>query len=120
MAGELFSIFGPRLFEKIQWYDYDESGNEVPDSHDESLDYYDLDSGTGGWYEALKATCRKLDMMWLVDYWNAMEYCDSDIFDGIIESRIIEKVIEAEQKAAHSNCNVYYKYLVEREADEEI
>ena len=49
-------------------------------------------------------------MMWLLEYWNTLEWYDSDIFDGIIEDRIIDKFIESED----SHCNAYYRFLVEK------
>ena len=108
MAGELCAIFGPRVFEKISVVEYDEENDEV--YMDEDCAYYDLSSSTGGWVEAFKATCEKLDMMWLLEYWNTLEWYDSDIFDGIIEDRIIDKFIESED----SHCNAYYRFLVEK------
>ena len=111
MMGELCSIHGPMMFEKIPWIEFDDEGSEIPETGDESQDYYDLDSSTGGWYEALRATCNKLNMNWLLEYWKTLEWYDSDIFDGIIEDRIIKKCIETEP----SNCNPYYKYLVNKE-----
>lgn len=110
MAGELCSIHGPRIFEKVECFEYDDEGNET-EKRNEELDYYDLDSGTGGWFEAFRMTCDKLGLAWLLEYWDELEWYDSDIFDGIIEERIVEKVIEAEP----SNCNAYYKYLVGRD-----
>ena len=118
MAGELCSIYGPHIFDKVEYAEYDEEGNELPvddnevnlicePSDDGALCYYNLDSGTGGWYEAFKATCRKLNMEWLFDYWKTLEWYDSDIFDGIIENRIVEKFVKCEDH----HCNVYYQWL---------
>lgn len=108
MAGELCSIFGPRIFDRIEYAEYDEDGNVLPSSTDDSESYYySLDSGTGGWYEAFKMTCRKLGLDWLLDYWKTLEWYDSDIFDGIIEERIIEKFVMSED----NRCNAYYKWL---------
>lgn len=95
MAGELCSIFGPHVFDKI-------------DPEDGSDPYYDLDTGTAGWYEAFHGTCCKLGMLQLFEYWTSLPWYDSDIFDSIIEQRIIEKFISAEDH----RCNPYYKYLV--------
>lgn len=91
MAGELCSIYGSEILQQIG-------------------DYFDMDSSTRGWYEAFKMTCKKLNMDWLLDYWNSLEWYDSDIFDGIIEDRIIEKFINVKDQ----NCNVYYNYLVNK------
>ena len=91
MAGELFSIYGPNLF-RIQ-----EHG-------------YDLDSSTSGWVCAFKATCLKLGLKEVLDYYIHLSWWNSDIFDGIIEDRIIDKVI----KNGNYNANTYYKYLFEK------
>lgn len=96
-AGELCSILGPVIFTKYKMDPDDENNKEY---------YYDLDCGTCSWYAALKATCNKLDMNWLIDYYGTLEWYDSDIFDGIIEERIVKNFIE------HNNhCNDYYKHL---------
>lgn len=110
MAGELCSIFGPHLFDRIDPVEYDDDGNPLPSSISEGAAYYDLDTSSVGWVEALKATCQKLDMMWLMNYRNELEWYDSDIFDGIIEERIIEKFVK--EKTHQSNA--YYKYLISK------
>jgi hypothetical protein len=95
MAGELCSIFGWQIFEKQE------------DSYISEIEpYYDLASSTGGWYEAFKATCKKLDMNWLLEYYRTLAWYDSDMFDGVIENRIITNFIEKDD-----NANSYYRYL---------
>lgn len=95
LAGELFSVFGWRL--GIQMFTDKEYGNG----------YYNLDSGSGGWYVAFEETCRKLDMQWLFDYWKSLEWYDSDIFDGEIEEGIRNYYINGSSD--------YYKYLCKKE-----
>ena len=90
MGGELCAIFGPKIFEKFE------------------EDYYDLNSSTVGWVEAFKETCRKLDMQWILDYWNTLEWYDGDIFDGEIEAGIIKRFCIEDMPTANS----YYKYLL--------
>lgn len=110
MAGELVSIFGPQILQKkIGPEEYDGSGKEIGSLTSEDRSYYDLDSSTGGWVEAFKTTCRKLHMMWLVDYWKTLEWYDSDIFDGEIEGEIIKRFCEKDHSQDHANC--YYRYL---------
>ena len=92
MAGELVSIFGSYILE-------------------EQDGYYDLYSGTGGWNEAFKATCRKLNMMWLDDYTKTLRWDEGDLFDGEIETEIINRFCKKDHYADHANC--YYKYLCE-------
>ena len=79
-AGELCSVFGHMIFQK-----------------DES-DVYSLFyvSSTAGWNEALKMTCQKLNMCWLLDYYNSL----------------VSEFIEADQ--AQANANAYYKFLFQR------
>lgn len=104
LAGELASIFGPWILQKQAFPEFDDDGNEI-----ENYSYYDLLSGSGGWVEAFFATCRKLDMMWLIEYWDSLGWYDSDIFDGEIESEIIERFCKVDVSQQHANC--YYKYL---------
>lgn len=88
LAGELFSIHGPHIFEA-----YDGTIN--------------LNTGTYGWHEALRAACEKLDMGWLMEYYDALPWYDSDLFDGIIEDRIGQMV---KRDAAWGN--EYYEHLL--------
>ena len=48
-------------------------------------------SGTTGYYEAFKATCKKLDMMWLLNYWNEIPWYHSDIFDGWFADEVMKR-----------------------------
>ena len=95
-AGELFSILGGAIFDK------DESGFY-------SLVYI---SGTTGWSEALKMTCRKLDMEWLLDYYDSLPWYDSDIFDGEIEDMVISEFVDAGEKP--KSAHMYYQFLLEK------
>lgn len=113
MAGELASIMGPDIFTVIPIYKLDDNDNEVLDENGNYIiedEYYDLNSSTAGWYEAFKATCHKLDLPWLIDYHDKLEWYDSDVFDGIIEDRIIMFFIK---KDTH-NTNPYYIYLINK------
>lgn len=93
-AGELCSVFGPDILGK------DEDGVQA-------LDYV---GRTAGWYAALKATICKLSIPWLLDYYDGLEWHDSDQFDNEMEGLVRTKFIEAEQSAA----NPYYLWLLER------
>lgn len=77
-AGELCSVFGPMIFEKDETNIY-------------TLSYL---GGTAGWVEALKMTCKKLGMDWLWNYYNSLEWYDSDLFDGEVEDMIVSTFIE--------------------------
>lgn len=114
MAGELASILGPDVFEEICIYKMDDDFNNILDENGNYIieeKYYDLDSGSAAWYEAFKATCKKLGLEQLISYHYSLEWYDSDVFDGIIEYRIIEKFIKRE----NHNANPYYKYLIDKE-----
>ena len=45
--------------------------------------------------------------MWLYEYWDSLEWYDSDVFDGIMEERVMEKVKESKNGIS----NGYYGYL---------
>ena len=92
-AGELHSVFGSWASEK------DECGIY-------GLSY---EGGTAGWVAAFKATCDKLQMQWLLDYYNTLEWYDSDQFDSEIGDAIIKTVYEADDTSANS----YYLHLIE-------
>ena len=96
LAGELCSVFGCMIFGK------DASGVY-------GIAYI---SSTAGWMEALKMTCEKLDMAWLLDYYNSLPWYDSDMFDGEIEYKIISEFIEVDQKP--ESVNAYYEFLLQR------
>lgn len=104
MAGELCSIFGLSIFRKIPMDDIDDDGNRRINWEKY---YYDLHAGTGGWVEALCATCKKLDMEWFSDYWLKLEWYDSDILDTILEDRIVKNFIDNKGQTVTS----YYRYL---------
>lgn len=103
MAGELVSIYGIKILQKIEYSEYDDNGDKIEYS------YYDLDSSTGGWNEAFKATCRKLNMLWLIEYCHSLDWYDYDIFNGEIEGEIIKRCCEKDFGKVHANC--YYRYL---------
>ena len=103
-AGELVAMFGPYIFRK------DEDG------------YYDIDfgTGTGGWSVALRATCKRMDMDWLISYYTSLSWDESDLFDDELVGLLIKKFIESYDDI-QSNCcvscgtdyrNIYYRWLV--------
>lgn len=75
------------------------------------LDYC---TGTAGYVAALKAVCRKLDMGWLLDYWNQLPWHQSDVFDGEIADEVTNR-FDVQEKT-NENTNPYYLYLIGREA----
>ena len=93
-AGELVSVFGVGLF------DEDENGNTL-------LLYF---TGTGGWARALQMTCEKFGVKWLWDWYDSLDWIESDEFDGemldLIESRFI--------KPDEEDKSTYYDWLLEK------
>ena len=67
-AGELVSVFGIDIFEK------DEDGLM-------QLDYM---GGTSGWTTALWSVCHRLDIMWFYEWYDALDWMDSDEFDSCL------------------------------------
>lgn len=91
-AGELISVFGLAVFEKGEADSY-------------GLFYV---SSTSGWNAALRMTCNKLDMKWLFDYYDKLEWWQSDMFDGEFEDLLIKNFVESGDKPEHT----YYSWLI--------
>ncbi len=92
MAGELVSIFGIDVLDKYDCYE---------------LYAFEYHESTAGWVEAFKATCKKLSMNWLYDYWDKLEWYDSDWFDGEIGVGIANIM-----PMLGNHANSYYLYLI--------
>lgn len=133
LAGELCSIFGPKIFEEDDGSEYaDAYGEDIDEEESISVEeligdkcceqgrpiyFIDYCDGTSGWWEAFIATCKKLDMMWLLDYYHTLPgWEECDIFHGILEERIVEKFILPEKGPYHNSANPYYKYLLGKES----
>ena len=101
-AGELYSVYGWER-SRDMFYPEEDGG------------YADLASSTSGWVQAFKATCRKLEMEWLLKYYEALSWYDSDVFDGIIEQEIGRRFMNRKDE----RCNDYYRYLLNREQNRE-
>lgn len=108
-AGELCSIFGTSIFHKLPRANFDDDGNTVMNWADY---YYDLHTYSSGWFRALEATCKKLDMEWLIDYRAVnLEWYDADIFDDLLEDKVINNFIDKAYKSCADN--PYYDYLID-------
>lgn len=97
-AGELFSIYGRERSRGMLYPEVDGG-------------YADLASSTAGWLQAFKATCRKLEMGWLLEYYNALPWYESDVFDGILEQEIRRHLMYGKENGT----NEYYRYLCSRD-----
>ena len=106
MTGELFSSFG--YYNSIQMFTDTSEFNGL----------HNLGATSQGWFVAFMMTCKKLDMLWLLDYYKSLEWYDSDIFDSEIEDEIEARFING-KKNDHANC--YYRYLcgVQKTMEEE-
>lgn len=100
LAGNLFAIGG---MDSSNFMFFDKE-NSFP--YEDKI-YQDLNSGTGWWYEAFKATCIMLDMKWLFKYYCSLEWYDSDLFDWEVEKGINDYFITQKDKRV----NEYYSYL---------
>lgn len=101
-AGELFSVYG---WERSRGMLYLEADGG----------YADLASSTAGWLQAFKATCRKLEMDWLLEYYNVLPWYESDVFDGILEQEIRHHFMCDKENGT----NEYYQYLLDQEQNRE-
>lgn len=93
-AGELVSVFGRDIFL------IDPEGNY-------NVWWY---TGKGGWRDAFQAVCKKLNLEWLYEYREKLEWYDSDNFDYIIAERVCD-FLENPADSANAYCN----YIRERE-----
>ena len=48
--------------------------------------------GTAGWYKAFNRSCRLLNLPWLKEYYDGLEWYDSDLFDGEIADEIKRRI----------------------------
>lgn len=90
-AGELVSTLGLGVFDKENDY----------------YVLYDV-SGTFGWNAAFRMTCNKLEMKWLYEYYDKLEWWESDRFDSEVEDLLIKNFVEVEATPA----NTYYAWLI--------
>ena len=81
MGGELVSIFGTEVLVP------EDKNDEINENTVYGIDFI---TSTSGWYEAFKATCKKLDLQWLLDYHETLEWYKSDLFDDEIAQEIIK------------------------------
>lgn len=91
--GELVSVFGTYILDK------------------ETISTFGLNSGTAGWVFAFYQTCEKLDLGWLREHRDNLEWYDSDYFDGAIEEKCIE---HCSKEARETHNGEYYQYLLEK------
>ena len=97
--GECVSIFGKSVME-AETYSYPPSDGE-PYEPLYGLAYI---TSSVGWNRALFITCKKLDLMQVYEYYEALPWFDSDRFDSEIEMEMYKHV-------PGTKGNPYYQYL---------
>lgn len=103
MLGELISVFGLDYIERI-----------IEEEKDGS-DWFDLQTSTGGWNAAFGACCYKfgghyIDMYL---YCKDLDWSDYDLFNGLIEDKIINNCIKNESHKYYYNNLNYDKKITE-------
>lgn len=97
-AGELISVFGSEIIGPSE-------------TGEDPLFYI---SGTTGWNAALRMTCKKLGIDWLMNWYDELEWFDSDDFDGELVEMINSKFLKVESESA----NPYYRWLIDKHGEE--
>ena len=77
--------------------------------------YADLASSTSAWMQAFRMTCRKLELDWILKYYESLPWYDSDVFDGIIEQEISRHFMNRKEDRGDE----YYRYLLSQEQSKE-
>ena len=101
MAGELLALTGVWLFDARK-----DTDSDNPE--------HDLNPGDGRWDLAFRATCDKLYLVWLYDYYSSLKPRQRNLFDGIIEARIIRQLWPKEDDffiCEGQSQELYYRYL---------
>lgn len=99
--GELISVFGFQCLVPI---------NKRPSLYSKQIEDYLISiSESGGWYAAFKQSCIKLDLKWLIEYYESLSWYDSDLFDNEIVNEIIIHFVNDRQTN-----NSYYKHLFQK------
>ena len=112
-AGELISVFGWKWAQTAfsAWSpDYDEESDIAeslltPEDYSEPI--YDLDSNSSGWAAALVSTFKRLKMIEIANLYLSFEWFEADLFNDIIEDRIVDRFINNGQYD-----NSYYGHII--------
>lgn len=97
-AGELVAVFGIDIFDK------DEDGLQ-------QLDYM---GGTSGWAVALWSVCHRLGIEWFYEWYDALDWMDSDEFDGDLLDELNRRVGSCEVSAERETNRAYYRWLIDK------
>lgn len=92
-GGELVGVFGADALIRAE----------------DGLSNVDYSAGTFGWYTAFKAVCLRLQMGWLLEYYDELTWYDSDQFDGEMVEALFEYFGD------ESKNKTYYSYLLNKD-----
>lgn len=101
LAGELFAIYDMSVFDK------DEDG--IPE--------FTYHAGSFAWGFAFWMACKKCDMKWLFDYYDGLEWYESDCFDSEICGGIESYLSGDDWRSTVGH--EYYSYLCNYKAEED-
>lgn len=93
-AGELVSVFGIDIFQR-------ENGPQTCMS-------IECVTGTCGWHASLKAVCKRLWVEWFYEWYDSMDWIESDEFDCDLVDELKAHVMDSDDKSKHA----YYEWLV--------
>lgn len=93
-AGELYAVFGPTIF--------DRTGTD-------GMPMIFNFEGTTGWGAAFRPVASRLELSWLTDYYDTLDWFDSDLFDDQLCGLLFKKFIA---EADPSMTSPYYLYLI--------
>lgn len=93
-AGELVSVFGIDIF----------------NSEDNICGVMGIEHviGSCGWHAALKAVCKRLEVEWFYEWYDALDWMKSDEFDCDLVKRLKAHVTNQDEESRHA----YYKWLI--------
>lgn len=83
-GGELFAVFGATLVKNAEAH-------------------YNFFKGSAGWHYAFKATCTKLDLPWLLDYYISLSWSDMIEFNTHVAQELC---------CGDKHPSSYYRYLL--------
>lgn len=100
--GRLVSCFGPSMTKNIS--------NEMLTSealeNGENCFGYEMEEGTGGWFEVFRMTAINLNLENIFIEYKNLNWVESDYFDGMISEQI--------KKLNKEDFMNYYKYIAKR------
>lgn len=94
LFGELVKIFGFNL------------STQSLELFSEEMNYV---TGTRGWNVAFKEACTQCNLADMYEYYNSLDWCKSDIFDGIIEEKMTNVLFDSNVRSE------YYTFKIQKE-----